>query len=334
MRAKKGEPAQKAKKQKPAQKAEKNRPAPTVRRSRPAPDSTPDAEGNITVSVSLLEAQIGANPIIEEIRRNGRALLNLRLNEREREFILQHPVTSVVGAFAALGAFVASAVAFFGEPLTDSRRDAVRHALFAAHLFFVLDAETAQTILDNHEFGRNDPFDNENNAAGRAIGLRIRAAGLPAAVIFGEVFAAAEDGRLQFPGSPPRPTPPAQPPAPQPPPAQPPATPPEPGGRDIDDRRPPRPVEPVVVEPVGPQPLDIEPIEPGDSVEPGEPLDVEPIEPGERIPPILLNLRRRASAKKGRKSQKKVGKKSAGKGYKSSKAKAVGKKPSGKKKRR
>ncbi len=324
-------------------------PAPRASKRRLAPDLTPDPQGNITVPVGLLEEQVGSNPIIDEIKQTGRALLNLRLNEREREFIIRNPVASIRGAFAAIGAFVTSAAALLGDPLTDSRKDAVRHALFAAQLFSTLDAETAQTILDNHEFGRNDPFDNENNAVGRAIGLSNRATGGPAdAVIavrlFNEVMAAAEDGRLQFPGSPPRPAP-AQPPSPQPTSEPPPAARPEPGGRDID-RRPPRPVEPIEPpappEPVEPRPLDVEPIEP-------RALDVEPIEPdgsddpsdGEAgedgVSPILLNLRQRQTARKGRKSQKKrAGKKSpgesVGKGYASRKGAA--KKPEGRKKRR
>ena len=267
-------------------KAKRNKPYKRTKRSKPRQGTRSTTEGLITVPVSLLEAQLGPNPIIEEIRTTGRNILNLtNLNEREREFIREHPVDSFLGAFAALGAFVATAALFFGEESINSRRDAVRHCFFAAELFVLLDEQNAQTILDNHEFGRSDPFDNENNAVGRSIGLSRRNTGIGVFGLFADCLAAAEDGRLRFNVSPAPPLPPAPPvpPSPMPPPDR----------EVIDDTRPERPDRPVE-----PQPRDREPT---------DNRDIEPIQPGTGGMPVLLSLRRTTSTKKRYTSQKTSG---------------------------
>lgn len=79
----------------------------------------------------------------------------------------KNPFPSVGWMFCALGASL-STQGMVGQ--LDGPGDAMRHALWAACMLKILGAKAAATILANHEDGKNDPYDKNNNAVGVAIG--------------------------------------------------------------------------------------------------------------------------------------------------------------------
>jgi len=45
----------------------------------------------------------------------------------------------------------------------------VRHCYWSSMMYRDLDSTIAAEILDNHEYGTNDPYDPHNNAQGREV---------------------------------------------------------------------------------------------------------------------------------------------------------------------
>lgn len=120
-------------------------------------------------------------------------------------YFLRHPLNSIRGLYYAyFGALNRTQEHFkpTGESGYDDRRDAVRHCYWSALMFsdLELDQDAAQTMLDNHEKGRPDPYDYHNNAVGRSIGLANK--GSDEDALFNACLAAAQDGRLKFDFSP------------------------------------------------------------------------------------------------------------------------------------
>lgn len=152
----------------------------------------------IEVSLSEIEKQVGSSPLIDYLKEYFPAARPLmHYNDREREFFKKHKIESVIGAFAALGALLATKEHFSPESLTDGEGDAVRHCFWAAIMARVLGPEMAQTILDNHEAPAPNPMDLHNNSVGVRLGSD------PAVTdLWGTCRKAAKDGRLQFRSSP------------------------------------------------------------------------------------------------------------------------------------
>lgn len=99
------------------------------------------------------------------------ATTGLRPNEKERDFIVRHPIDGIRAAYAAIHAKNIANEKHPGEQL-DSRADAIRHCLWSAMMSRDLSESEAKIITDNHEWGTPDPksYDEHNNALGRSIG--------------------------------------------------------------------------------------------------------------------------------------------------------------------
>jgi len=176
----------------------------------------PESGTTFSASIGILETQLKPSAFLEDIRTQINRLGQIArfpINEKEWEYLGRHPINAIRGAFAGLGAVMRGLVG-------GGRNDALRHCFWAGQMYRDLDEDVAKEILDNHEFGRNNPEDDLNNAVGRSIGLSNKTANNQ--TLFDLCVAAANDGRLTIPGSPipptTEPTPPIQPPVVQPPP--------------------------------------------------------------------------------------------------------------------
>jgi uncharacterized protein DUF6973 len=151
----------------------------------------------VEVSIPQLESTIGSSRFFDGFR-NITRILRVPVNEKEREYFREHPLYSLKAGFAATGALWRVMSQLPGAQYS-TVGDAVRHCFWSSQLFRDLPPEVAQTILDNHEFGRTDEIDVHNNAVGRSIG--ISRGGSDNDELWNECLKAASDGRLKIPGS-------------------------------------------------------------------------------------------------------------------------------------
>ncbi|GAB1308596.1 hypothetical protein KH5_12790 [Urechidicola sp. KH5] len=95
-----------------------------------------------------------------------------RLNDKEKEYLKEHPIDSAIGAY--LGMIIAykksASLKEFEGSLRNTPRDSIRHAYWASLMTTYLGSKTAKDILDNHEYSRNDPYDDYNNRVGIYLG--------------------------------------------------------------------------------------------------------------------------------------------------------------------
>jgi FG-GAP-like repeat len=117
------------------------------------------------------------------------------LNRRHIEFAVKHP-------FEAGRAFVAArdangrAERDFPTSTLNGEGDAMRHCYWSARLHRDLDSSTADEILENHEFGHDDPHDRHNNEVGKEIGSNAGDASNDE--VWGQCRDAAVEGSLEF----------------------------------------------------------------------------------------------------------------------------------------
>lgn len=122
--------------------------------------------------------------------------LGMHLNAREQVFVREHPIDAARGYLAAREA-MSRAAHEFPESVVDGRGDAVRHCYYSATLHRDLEEGTADTILDNHEFGRNDPHDAHNNSVGNDVCTEA-GSGASNDGLWDRCKEAADTGRLTF----------------------------------------------------------------------------------------------------------------------------------------
>lgn len=155
-------------------------------------------------SLSVLEDVIGANPITESLRTSVAGTLGgylpARLNEKEFDFLKEHPIDSLRGGWAALGASMRAEREYPTSFANSGRGDAMRHCYWAARMARDLGQETAEEILANHEEGTNDPQDVNNNAVG--VGIGVEGAAFGNDQLWHACAKAADNGRLIFVGGP------------------------------------------------------------------------------------------------------------------------------------
>lgn len=101
---------------------------------------------------------------------NNLVFIFTRINEKEWEYFQKYPIDSILGMI--LGIFIASRKVksrnIQGGP--DSPENSVLHCYWAALMTKYLGLEKAKGILDNHEYGGTDKYDNFNNTVGIYIG--------------------------------------------------------------------------------------------------------------------------------------------------------------------
>lgn len=117
------------------------------------------------------------------------------LNRRHIEFAVKHPIDASRAFTAAREASGRAEKEFPGTTL-NGKGDAMRHCYWSARLHRDLDSSSADEILENHEFGHDDPHDRHNNEVGRGIGAS--AGGANNDEVWGQCREAADDGDLEF----------------------------------------------------------------------------------------------------------------------------------------
>jgi hypothetical protein len=179
----------------------------------------------IQISVVEVHSIIGdtIKPIIDYFIEKGSSIIGVELNEKEKAYIAQNPAPSIGWAFCAVGAML-STDHIPGS--LDGKGDAMRHCLWGACMAKILGTPTASLMLSNHEFGQSSNYDAHNNE----VALRIGSSG--ALNLWGACITAAENGALQYAGSPSATSNPPAPSAPPTPPARPSSTTTGRGGRD------------------------------------------------------------------------------------------------------
>ncbi|NIJ46611.1 hypothetical protein FHR24_003101 [Wenyingzhuangia heitensis] len=124
----------------------------------------------IKVKHSELEKTIGIDikPITSHYLKKGIEYSNVSINAKEKKFIEQQPYPSIYWAFCAVGALIGTENM---EGTMDGKADAMRHCLWGACMAKFVGGHTARIMLDNHEYGREDLYDNYNNDIAVRIGL-------------------------------------------------------------------------------------------------------------------------------------------------------------------
>jgi FG-GAP-like repeat len=119
----------------------------------------------------------------------------MNLNSKERQFVKEHPI-SAGRAYLSARDSLSRAAREFPDSVLNGKGDAVRHCNWSAQLHRDLDSSIADEILVNHEFGKNDKYDNHNNSIGKGIGSK--ADGVDNDGLWGQCKEAANNGELEF----------------------------------------------------------------------------------------------------------------------------------------
>jgi hypothetical protein len=117
------------------------------------------------------------------------------LNRKHIEFTVKNPVKAG-RAWAAQRDASSRAEKEFPTSTLDGKGDAMRHCYWSARLHRDLGSSTADEILENHEFGHDDPHDRHNNAVGKEIGSK--AGNASNDEVWGQCREAADNGSLEF----------------------------------------------------------------------------------------------------------------------------------------